>query len=180
MTDDEQDWIKRSLRGDSEAFESLVRRYQRMIYSLAYRMTGSASEAEDLTQETFIRAHGDLVRFRSEAKFSSWLYRIAMNLCLNWRKRMALRDAVYNEWQGRLAQNEEGKDERDERINEALRMLHAKQRAAIVLTVYDGLSHAEAARVLGCSETTVSWRVFAARAKLKRLLNGVKTGGEYA
>ena len=93
---------------------------------------------------------------------------------------MALRDAVYNEWQGRLAQNEEGKDERDERINEALRMLHAKQRAAIVLTVYDGLSHAEAARVLGCSETTVSWRVFAARAKLKRLLNGVKTGGEYA
>jgi len=80
VTDDEQGEIRRSLQGDHEAFESLVRRYQRMIYALTYRMTGSAADAEDLTQEVFIRAHHELAGFRAEAKFSSWLYRIAVRV----------------------------------------------------------------------------------------------------
>ena len=104
MTDDEQDWLKLSLQGDQAAFESLVRRYQRMIYALAYRMTGSAADAEDLTQETFIRAHGQLPAFRTDAKFSSWLYRIAMNHCLNWRQRVARRDRLHHAWQAQREQ----------------------------------------------------------------------------
>lgn len=179
VTDDEHDWIKRTLQGDSEAFESLVRRYQRMIYALTYRMTGSATDAEDLTQETFIRAYEELGAFRSDAKFSSWLYRIGANLCLNWRKRAARRDEVYDEWLTRIEEGEKKECTVEEQVTSALQKLNPKQRAAVVLTTYEGLSHAEAARVLSCSETTVSWRLFTARAKLKRLLKHVRIGGDY-
>ncbi len=177
MTDDEHDWIRRSLQGDQEAFESLVRRYQRMIYALAYRMTGSTMDAEDLTQETFIRAHGQLTGFRADAKFSSWLYRIAVNHCLNWRQRAARRDKLHNDWQAQREQTSATDSMLARKVQDALLKLPPKQRAAVVLTTYDGLSHAEAARALGCSETTVSWRLFAARAKLKRLLKDARLGG---
>jgi RNA polymerase sigma factor (sigma-70 family) len=86
MTDDDQGCGERSLQGDDEAFELLVRRYQRVIYSLAFRITGSATDAEDVVQEKFLRAYAQLSRFRREGKFSSWLYRIALNYCLNLTK----------------------------------------------------------------------------------------------
>lgn len=179
MTDDEQGEIERSRQGDAEAFASLVRRYQRMIYALTYRMSGSAAEAEDLTQETFIRAHQQLGAYRAEAKFSSWLYRIAINHCLNWRQRVARREELQNQWQqDQQLHSAPTASGRHEKVQAALMQLPPKQRAAVALTIYDGLSHAEAARVLGCSETTVSWRLFAARHKLKRLLKHVATGGD--
>jgi len=175
VTNDEQGEIRRSLQGDHEAFESLVRRYQRMIYALTYRMTGSAADAEDLTQETFIRAHQQLAAFRADAKFSSWLYRIAVNHCLNWRQRGLRREQVHAEWSEGQSYNSDSDQKLSQRVQEALLQLDSKQRAAVVLTTYDELTHAEAARVLGCSETTVSWRLFVARRKLKRLLQ--KSGG---
>ncbi len=183
MTSDEQGEIERSLQGDDEAFEALVRRHQRMIYALTYRMTGSLADAEDLTQDVFVCAHQELAAFRAESKFSSWLYRIAVNQCLNWRKRMARREQVHTDWHAENANDSAaesgGNAALTQQVNEALQKLHPKQRAAIVLTTYDGLNHAEAARVLGCSETTVSWRIFAGRNKLKRLLKNVKAGGEH-
>src|SRR5262249_17245292 len=103
-----------------------------------------------------------------EGSFASWLYRIAVNECLNWGKRERRRAEVHSQWA------EQGESSRDEsktiEVREALMKLKPKQRAAIVLTIYEGMNHAEAARVLGCSETTVSWRLFAARRKLKSLL----------
>ncbi len=171
MTDDEQAEIRRSLQGDHEAFASLVRRHQRMIYVLTYRITGSAADAEDLTQEVFIRAHQQLAAFRADAKFSSWLYRIAVNQCLNWRQHEARREQLHAEWSGQQAESTTADPAQAQRVQAALLQLHPKQRAAIVLTTYDGLNHAEAARLLGCRETTVSWRLFTARRKLKRLLS---------
>jgi RNA polymerase sigma-70 factor (ECF subfamily) len=169
-SDEERSCIRASQKGDAEAFESLIKTHQRMIHTLTFRMTGSMADAEDLAQETFIQAHRDLQQFRGEAAFSSWLYRIAVNKCLNWRKREARRGAVHEEW----AQQKEGATGSDEaisqRVQEALARLNPKQRATVVLTIYDGLTHGEAARILGCSETTVSWRLFAARRKLKHLL----------
>lgn len=178
MTDDDHDWIRKSLQGDQEAFESLVRRYQRMIYSLAYRMTGSAADAEDTVQETFIRAHRQLASFRAEARFASWLYRIAVNHCLNLRQRAERRVQMHNELQAEREVNSTPDTGFAQQVQDALMKLSPKQRAAVVLTTYDGFSHAEAACALGCSETTVSWRVFAARGKLKRLLKAVRTRGE--
>lgn len=173
---DEREWIRQSREGQADAFAMLVRHYQRMIHSLTYRMTGSLTEAEDLAQETFVRAWHHLDSFAGEAKFSTWLCRIAVNLCLNWRQREGRRQEVHQTWANDVSTQHTPRDDEstgahlNHRVQAALDRLPAKQRAAIVLTVYHELSHAEAARALGCSETTVSWRLFAARSKLKRWL----------
>jgi RNA polymerase sigma-70 factor (ECF subfamily) len=133
-------------------------------------MSGSLADADDLAQETFIHAYQHLDGFRAEARFSSWLYRIAVNQCLNWQKRRSRRDQVHKEWSEQDREPSGGDGSRAQYIQEALMKLPPKQRAAVILTTYDGLTHAEAAAALGCSETTVSWRLFAARGKLKRLL----------
>ena len=170
-TGNERELILRSRNGDLEAFGTLIRTHQRMIHSLTYRMTGSLADAEDLAQETFIQAYRQLDQFRGEASFGSWLYRVAVNRCLNQRQRDDRQRRVYERW-GEEQSPAAAPDRRlADHVQEALLQLSPKQRAAVVLTVYEGLNHAEAARRLGCSETTVSWRVFTARAKLKRLLS---------
>ena len=152
-----------------------------MIHSLTFRMTGSPADAEDLAQETFIRAYEQIGGFRGTAKFSTWLYRIAVNTCLNWRQSEARRFRLHTDCAAEISaqqlsgENSPARNGACEQVQSALMKLPAKQRAAIVLTVYDGLNHAEAAQVLGCSETTISWRVFAARRKLKSWLS--KNGG---
>ncbi len=181
-TDDEKAWIKQSQNGDPAAFEELVRTHQRMIHSLTFRMTGSLADAEDLAQETFIRAHEKLGSYLGTAKFSSWLYRIAINTCLNWRQSEKRRNEVHSNWaeffnpQQPASTSTPDDDDLSRRAQEALNKLPAKQRAAVILTIYDGLNHAEAAEVLDCSEATVSWRLFAARKKLKRWLKPAARG----
>jgi len=172
--DDDNDRVLRSRNGDHEAFETLIRDYQRMIHSLCYRMTGSLADAEDLAQETFIHAYQHLAGFRAESRFSSWLYRIAMNQCLNWRKRKARQDQLHKDWSEQPRDMSGSAAPVAQTIQDALMKLHPKQRAAIILTTYDGLSHAEAAQALGCSEATISWRLFAARGKLRRWLKGIR------
>jgi RNA polymerase sigma-70 factor (ECF subfamily) len=173
LPDDEVTLIRASQKGDHDSFEILIKRHQQLIHALTFRMTGGTGDSEDLAQETFIAAFQQLPRFREEAKFSSWLYQIAVNRCLNWQKHARRRQRLHEDWEP------DSEPEADEhrlgnRIQEALLKLHPKQRAAIVLTTYEGLSHAEAAKALDCSETTVSWRIFAARAKLKKLLKNAK------
>lgn len=173
--DEELSRIQNSLAGDTEAFAALVKEYQKMVLALAYRMTGSLSDAEDLAQETFLRAFRQLDSFRAESKFSTWLCQIAVNLSLNWRTREGRRNEVHSTWAENTITDSPGgfPDELSRRVQSALNRLPPKQRAAIVLTVYENHSHAEAARLLNCTEATISWRVFAARQKLKRLLKGV-------
>ena len=181
MADADAELVLQTQSGSSAAFETLVRNHQRMIHSLTFRMTGSLADAEDLAQETFLRAYAQLGGFHRSAKFSTWLYRIAINTCLNWRQSEARRSRLHADCaeemfaqhlngEHSLAENDSG-----QLVQSALLKLPVKQRAAIVLTVYDGLNHAEAAQILGCSETTVSWRVFAAKQKLKRWLS--RNGG---
>jgi RNA polymerase sigma-70 factor (ECF subfamily) len=143
---------------------------------LTFRMTGSPADAEDLAQETFIRAYEQIGSYRRNAKFSTWLYSIAVHACLNWRRNEARRNRAQAGCAGEMTghQTETGissaESELAQQAQAALMKLPAKQRAAMVLTIYDGLNHAEAAKFLGCPETTVSWRVFAAKRKLKRWL----------
>lgn len=172
---DELNCIQKSLAGDEEAFAALVRQYQKMVFALAFRMTGSLQDAEDLTQETFLRAFRQLGSFRAESKFSTWLCQIAVNLSLNWRNRESRRGDIHSRWAEDAITGSPGEfpDELSRRVQNALDKLPAKQRAAIILTVFENRNHAEAAKLLHCSEATVSWRVFMARQKLKRLLKGI-------
>jgi RNA polymerase sigma-70 factor, ECF subfamily len=173
VIDEEGVLIARSRNGDLDAFAALVQMHQRMIHSLTYRMTGSSADAEDLAQEAFISAYRSLDSYRGTAKFSSWLYRIALNLCLRWRKLERRRETTDLEWvTGETTPS--APDHRGERVQEALNALPPKQRAAVILTAIDGATHAEAAALLGCPEATVSWRVFAARRRLAKVL---KDGG---
>jgi RNA polymerase sigma-70 factor (ECF subfamily) len=169
VTDDERILVARSRNGDWDAFAALIRQHQRMIHSLAYRMSGSLGDSEDLAQETFIRAYRSLDTYRGTAKFSSWLYRIAINVCLRWRKLERRRGLADGEWAASGIRGTPS-DPRRERIQEALALLPPKQRAAVILTAYDGLTHSEAADLLGCPEATVSWRLFAARRRLAKVL----------
>lgn len=181
MADTDNDLVLQSQHGNAAAFEELIRTHQRMIHSLTFRMTGSTADAEDLAQETFIRAYEQIGTFRGSAKFSTWLYRIAMNTCLNWRQSEVRRFQLHKNCAEEIsAQHLNGVNfsadtQSNQQVQAALLKLPAKQRAAIVLTIYDGLNHAEAAQILGCSETTVSWRAFAARRKLKNWLS--RNGG---
>jgi RNA polymerase sigma-70 factor (ECF subfamily) len=168
--DEELGWIRQSREGDLAAFEELIRRYQQMIHALTFRMTGSPSDAEDLAQEVFIQAFRKLNSFRGDAQFSTWLYRIGINTCLNWKKSQQRRAQLHHDWAQQPDAAIDRNNELAARVQEALLALPPKQRAAVILTTYEGMNHAEAARALGCSETTVSWRVFTARKKLKRLL----------
>jgi len=177
MADADAELVFQTQQGSPAAFEALVRQHQRMIHSLTFRMTGSPADADDLAQESFIRAYAQIGSFRGTAKFSTWLYRIAMNTCLNWRQSESRRFQLQaNSTAEMSAQHLNGENTSAEnqgsrqQVQAALLKLPAKQRAALVLTIYDGLNHAEAAQILGCSETTVSWRVFAARRKLKTWL----------
>lgn len=176
MADADDDLVLQSQNGSTSAFEALVRKYQQMVHALTFRMTGSSADAEDLAQKTFLRAYEQIGSFNLDSKFSTWLYSIAVHACLNWRRDEARRFRAYvncaNEFsmQRTAAELAPAEAEMARRAQVALLKLPAKQRAAIVLTIYDGLNHAEAAKILRCPETTVSWRVFAARRKLKRWL----------
>src|SRR4249920_3426013 len=87
MTLTDEELVARSIRGDADSFNQLVLRWERPIYALAYRTIGREEDARDVCQETFLRAFRALGGFRGQAKFSSWLYRIALNLCRDWMRR---------------------------------------------------------------------------------------------
>jgi RNA polymerase sigma-70 factor (ECF subfamily) len=180
VADDGSALVARSRNGDHSAYASLIKIHHRMIHSLAYRMTGSQADADDVAQDTFIRAYEHLDTYQETRKFSTWLYRIAMNACLDFKREEARRGRIHAGWSDAAdsANSQEAEKPAEEKLGDpvqaALLRLPAKQRSAIVLTLFDGLSHSEAAQALGCSEATVSWRVFAARRKLKRWLGNKK------
>jgi RNA polymerase sigma-70 factor, ECF subfamily len=172
--DEESNLVAQSLSGNAEAYAELVHRYQQMIRALTFRMTGSLDDAEELAQDAFLQAYRRLDSFGGGSKFSTWLCKIAINLSLDWRRRESVRDQIHSKWAADAGLEGRGDagfpDVLSQRVREALNRLSPKQRAAIVLTVYESKSHAEAAKILGCTEATVSWRIFAARRKLKRHL----------
>jgi RNA polymerase sigma-70 factor (ECF subfamily) len=176
MADADDDLVLQSQNGNKSAFEELVRIHQQMVHALTFRMTGSAVDAEDLAQETFLRAYEQIGSFNAGSKFSTWLYSIAVHACLNWHRDEARRFQAYVNWANEFSVQRTADEaapvevEIAQRAQATLLRLPAKQRAALILTIYDGLTHAEAAKMLRCSETTISWRIFSAKKKLKRWL----------
>jgi RNA polymerase sigma-70 factor (ECF subfamily) len=175
------DVIQRVLAGDTDAFDVLVRKYQQEIYRLAYRMTRNAEDSKDLAQEAFVQAYRSLGKFRRESGFSTWLYRIAMNLCLNHLKSASRQEAA--EVDGRLPDARADSlevlmaDERDRAVAGAIEALPPQQKATLTLRVNQGLSHREIADILDCSEGTAKANYFHAVRALQRRLRAFRDTG---
>jgi RNA polymerase sigma-70 factor (ECF subfamily) len=161
-------------QGDREAFDLLVGRYQREIYRLCYRYVNHHEDANDLAQEAFLKAWRAIGRFRGDSSFSTWLYRIAVNACLNHR---ALRRPPTQELPESLPDPARGaearalRDDEAERVRRAVSRLPDKQRATLILKIYHELTHEEVARVLGSTVGTAKSNLFQALVKLRRLLD---------
>ncbi len=166
--------------GDSEAFGALMRRHQKRIYRLALHLLRDAGEAEDATQETFVRAYGALDRFDGRSEAFTWIYRIAVNLSLNViRARKPGRKLVSSDdprLEGVLIAGSESplsdteSRELGRALCEGMDALSDTLRTTLILVGVDGLNHAQAGEVLGCPEGTVAWRVHEARKRLRAFL----------
>jgi len=182
MTWTDEELVARSIGGDSESFNELVLRWERPIYALAYRTIGREEDARDVCQETFLRAFRALPGFRGQAKFSSWLYRIALNLCRDWirRERRAPivqppEDVDVMELAAASEPSESIEDlvarkDLSRAVEKAMALLPDEQRTAIVLKEYHGLTFQEIAELLGCPLSTVKTRLYQGLTVLRREL----------
>jgi RNA polymerase sigma-70 factor (ECF subfamily) len=186
----DRELVDRARSGDAGAFGQLVRRHQTRIHRLAAHLLRSRAEAEDVTQETFIRAYRALARFDGRSEPYTWFYRIAVNLSLNaLRSRKARRTTtdVDDPRFDALASQAHGGDEPPadaarRQLYEALARgidgLSETLRTTLVLVCIDGRSHEEASAILGAPEGTIAWRVHEARKKLRQYMAGEGFGAE--
>jgi RNA polymerase sigma-70 factor (ECF subfamily) len=167
--------VEACLAGRAEAFDLLVERHRRPVYQLCYRFVGNHEDANDLSQDVFLRAYRGLRRFRSESSLKTWLYRIGVNVCLNCVSAKRLQSEPIGEQQFVDVHAESPsermlKDEQAARVRAAIAELPPKQRATLILRTYNELSHQEIADVLGSSVGAVKANFFHALANLKKLL----------
>lgn len=173
---EEQIWILKTLQGDQEAFARLVTRYERQVYNLAYRMLGNAEDAEDATQETFLRAYMALPSFEMGRKFSSWLLSIAANFCVDCLRRRRFAWLSLQDLSFRLASPAEEADRtvlRQEEASQVQRLLNRlpeKYRLVVILRYWYDFSYEEIASTTGLSLATVKTRLHRARCMLARAL----------
>ncbi len=179
----ENEIIRSVLRGNVNDFEKLVTAYEKNVYNIALRMVGDPDDAADMTQETFIKAYRALSSFRGDSKFSSWLYRIASNVCLDFLRSRSRHPQVSLSTVDEddratfelpdMRQNPEEQLMKKlgmEAVRRGLEQLPEQQRQILVLRELGGLSYAELAQTLGLEEGTVKSRIFRARKRLCALL----------
>jgi len=167
--------------GDSEAFRALVERHSRAVYRLAYRMTGSAHDAEDVVQEAFLKAYRQLARFESRANFGTWLHRIAVNCAIDLIRARAHRETghVDNDLEqfGAQVENTDStgtsperlmlSTEVQKRIDEAMGRLSPMERAAFMLRHFEGRSIDEISQALGLKTNATKHSIFRAVRKMR-------------
>ena len=169
-------------KGNTNSFNKLVDKYHSRIYSLTYQMTSNREDAEDLTQEIFIKAFEALPRFKGRSSFYTWLYRIGINKTINYRKKRnrnrplsidALdQDITYDEVYAELDSKDSplrhiGLNELQVKLNEAMQKLSFKHRTVVVMHDIEGIPHDEIAKIVGVSVGTIRSRLFYARRQLQ-------------
>lgn len=183
--DPDRELVQRWKDGDDSAFEVLVKRHQDRVYRLLLRMMGSPDEAEDVAQETFLNLHRHGRRFRGEARFSTFVYRVAANAALNRRRSLGRRRARLEKLSHRQAAGDDlpvtprnpedatSGAELSVHVREALDKLSPSLRTPVVLYDLEGLAYGEIAKILGVAEGTVKSRIHRARKALREELRGV-------
>src|SRR6478672_4992170 len=183
MTGTDEELVARATAGDLDSFNQLVARWERPIYALAYRTLGREVDARDVVQEAFLRAYRGLRGFKGEAKFSSWLYRITLNLCRDWIRRdrrapvvqvpegvdpVDLADAQVSPTES--VEDLVARREMSEAVTRAMAELPEEQRTAIMLKEYHGLTFQEIAEMLDCPLSTVKTRLYQGLTVLRKQL----------
>ncbi len=178
--------VARAKRGDLDAYDQLVRRYQERIYSAMYHMTSNHEDASDLTQESFIKAYRALKSFKGDSSFFTWLYRIAINKAINFLKQrkhvheMSLDDLDLNAEHDpdivaliseKTPRRQAALSELQVRLNEAMQKLSEPHRLVVTLHDIQGLPHEEIGRIMNCNVATVRTRLFYARQQLQAYLS---------
>jgi len=183
----DEELVARSKTGDIDSFNQLVKRWERPIFALAYRTLGREEDARDVTQETFLRAFRALSGFKGDAKFSSWLYRIALNLCRDWIRKerrtplVAVPEGVEVEQlaaeRGPVESVEDlaARAELGREVARAMEYLPTEQRQAIILKEYHGLTFQEIADLMKCPLSTVKTRVYQGLSTLRKQLGAQLT-----
>jgi RNA polymerase sigma-70 factor (ECF subfamily) len=178
----DEELVTRAQGGDVDSFNQLILRWERPIYALAYRVIGREEDARDVSQEAFLRAFRALPAFKGQAKFSSWLYRIALNLCRDWirkQRRAPVQqipegvDPIEMASAGGPIESIEelvARKELSEVVSEAIAQLPEEQRTAIVLKEYHGMTFQEIADLQGCPLSTVKTRLYQGLTVLRRHL----------
>ncbi len=178
----DEELVARSKTGDIDSFNQLVKRWERPIFALAYRTLGREEDARDVTQETFLRAFRALSGFKGDAKFSSWLYRIALNLCRDWMRKerraplVAVPEGVDVEQMAaergpvETVEDLAARAELHREVAKAMELLPAEQRQAIILKEYHGLTFQEIADLMKCPLSTVKTRVYQGLSTLRKQL----------
>ena len=177
--DQERTWIQRAIQGDQAAFGQLVRAYERPVYNLAYRMLGSAEDAEDAAQETFLRAYTRLATYQPDRKFVNWLLSIASHYCIDRLRRssrapqLPLDDTIPPQY----LTSEEDRPEQavdrkqaQEMVRRVLETLPPDYRAAVVLRYWYDMSYEEIATTTGSTESAIKSRLHRARQMMAGLL----------
>ena len=181
----EMDLVRRAQRGELAAYDELVQRYQERIYATVYHMTSNHEDANDLAQDSFIKAFQALKSFKGGSSFYTWLYRIAVNKTINFLKQrknrvhMSLNDLDFNTENNpdlvalisdKTPRRDAGLKELQEKLNAALLKLSEPHRLVVVLHDVQGQSHEEIAQIMDCNIGTVRSRLFYARQQLQSLL----------
>ncbi|MCX7713603.1 MAG: sigma-70 family RNA polymerase sigma factor [Chthoniobacterales bacterium] len=183
----DQELIEKTLGGEPEAFEELVRRYTNRLYGLIYNMTANHEDTADLIQEVFTKAYHSLKGFRGDSSFSTWLHTIAVNKTINYLKWRGRRQHIsLSELDSGAGSDSDLKSlvggddpsrqaylkELQRRLNEAMLKLSPNHRAVVAMFDIQGMPHSEIAKVLGISEGTVRSRLFYAHRELQTYLRG--------
>jgi RNA polymerase sigma-70 factor (ECF subfamily) len=172
---DDRALVEACLAGRRDAFDVIVQRNQRQVYQLCYRFVGNHEDASDLAQDVFIRAYRGLAGFKGNAALATWLYRIAVNVCLNRAnvktpRLAALSAADHADHRIERADSRLMRGERAAEVRAAIAQLPNKQRATLILRVYHDLPHDQIAGILGTSVGAVKANFFHALANLKKLM----------
>lgn len=183
---DDETLVAKVQQGDASAYDLLVTRYKERLYATVYHMTSNHEDANDLVQEAFIKAFKSIGSFKRESSFYTWVYRIAVNRTINHLKRRKNRfhfslddvdsniqnDPDFVELMSHVTPRREvGLNELQGKLNEALQKLSEPHRAVVVLHDVQGMTHADIAKTMKCSEGTVRSRLFYARQQLQGLLS---------
>ena len=172
-SDEDADLVDRYLAGDMSAFDELMIRYERQIYRVCYRFVENREDAMDLAQEVFIKAFEHLGSFRRESSLKTWLYRIAMNHCINHVKKHSQDFVEVTEYTGSVratVQSQLEDREQREQFRRLVKQLPPKQKAILELRINEQLSYEEIAKISGRSVSTIKASVFFALEKLRKLV----------